>query len=44
MHELPVKVGVNLYVLERPPCTVQLQCEKDVGMGLCQYVYLCFHA
>ena len=22
MHELPVKVGVNLYVLERPTCTV----------------------
>ena len=23
---------------------VKLQCEKDVGMGLCQYVDLCFHA
>ena len=32
------------YILGRPPCTVQLQCEKDVGMGLCQYVDLCFHA
>ena len=21
-----------------------MQCEKDVGMGLCQYVDLCFHA
>ena len=24
--------------------TPMQQCEKDVGMGLCQYVYLCFHA
>ena len=23
---------------------VQLQCDKDVGMGLCQYIDLCFYA
>ena len=47
-HELPVLV-VNLwYVLGRPLCTIyniyNCSVEKDIGMGLGQYVDLCFHA
>ena len=42
-HELPVKFGeLVVRFSRRLPCTVLLQCEKDVGIGLCQYVDLSF--
>ena len=40
-----VKVGVNLwYILQRPYALSNCSVKKDVGMELCQYVDLCFHA